>query len=95
MDFDHENDPLEPGLIEPAPPKAALQLAQKFGVAADYIVSMYATAIRKPVQALTDLGNNASTILRDPILMGVIIPPGVNPDEGVPAVWFLLAAWRW
>jgi hypothetical protein len=95
VDFDHENDRLEPGLIEPAPPKAALGLAQRFGVAADGIVAMYAAAIRQPIQTLAVIGTHGSAILRDPILMGAVIPPGVNPEEGVPAVWFLLAAWRW
>lgn len=95
MDFDHKNDRLELGLIKPSPPKNALQLAQKLGVATDGIVSIFAAAIRKPFQSLVVAGNHASAILRDPILMGAIIQPGVNPDEGVPAVWFLLAAWRW
>ena len=94
-DFNYKNDHLELRFIKPSPPKTALQLAQKFGVTTDVIVSIYAAAIRKPIQALTVAVNNASVILRDPILMGTIIPPGVNPDEGVPAVWFLLAVWRW
>ena len=94
-DFNYKNDYLELKWIKPPPPKTALQLAQKFGVTADVMVSIYAAAIRKPIQALTVAVNNTSVTLRDPILMGTIIPPGVNPDEGVPAVWFLLAAWRW
>jgi hypothetical protein len=95
INFNHEIDRLELDLIEPDPPLAALRLAQRFGGATDSIVAMYATAIRKPIQALTFAGNKASSLLRDPILMGAVIPPKVNPEEGVPAVWFLLAAWRW
>ena len=93
--FDHENDSLELSLIEPAPPMQAIGLAQKIGLATDGIVAMYAAASRKPFQALAMVGNKGSTILRDPILMGTIVPPRFNPEEGVPAVWFLLAAWRW
>lgn len=95
IDFDHENDRLELSLIEPTPPKAAMQLAQTFGVATEVIVSAYSAVIRKPIQTLAAVSHNGSVILRDPILMGALIPPGVNPEEGVPAVWFLLAAWRW
>jgi hypothetical protein len=95
VDFDPEVDPLELELFKPGPPRTVLQLAQRFGAITDGILSTYAAALRRPIQALTVAGLNSSSVLRDPILMGAVIPSGVNPEEGVPAVWFLLAAWRW
>jgi len=95
IDFDHNNDKLELDLIEPEAPETMLRLAQNFGVVTDGIVSIYAATIRKSIQALAVVSNHRAVILRDPILVGTVIPHGVNPEEGVPAVWFLLAAWRW
>jgi hypothetical protein len=95
VEFDPENDALELELFKPGPPRAALQLAQRLGVITDGILSTYAAAIRRPIQALTVVSRHSSSVLQDPVLMGAVIPSGVNPEEGIPAVWFLLAAWRW
>jgi hypothetical protein len=73
----------------------ATRLAQRFGVVTDAIVTTYAAAVRKPIQALATVGGTSMALLTDPILMGALVPPGVNPEEGVQAAWFLLAAWRW
>jgi hypothetical protein len=93
--FDPKTDQLELGWIEPAPPEKATHLAQRFGVVTDAIVATYAAAIRKPIQGLAAVGRSGTALLRDPILMGALVAPNVNPEEGVPAAWFLLAAWRW
>jgi hypothetical protein len=49
----------------------------------------------KPFAVVASSEQIVAAVLRDPILMGAIVPPGVSPDPDVPAVWFLLAAWSW
>lgn len=95
MDFQADHDRLELSLIEPPPPATAVRLAHGLGFATDGILATYAAAIRKPIKALAVASTSGFAILRDPVIMGAVIPPGVNPEPGVPAVWFLLAAWRW
>ncbi|HLO13657.1 MAG TPA: hypothetical protein VK206_02435 [Anaerolineales bacterium] len=94
-EFDSETDHLELSLIEPEPPQKSIRLAQGFGVVSDGIVATYGAVIRKPVRGLAAISKIGAKILLDPILMGALVPPGVNPEEGVQAAWFLLAAWRW
>ena len=93
--FHHEEDLIELEWIKPSPPATALRLSQNLGFAADRIISFYAALIAKPVKALAVVGDMRLRILQDPVLMGAIVSPGVNPEEGVPAIWFLLAAWKW
>ncbi len=95
MNFQADHERLELSLIVPPPPATAVRLAHGLGFATDSILAAYAAAIRKPIKALAVAGTTGFAILRDPVLMGAVIPPGVNPESGVPAVWFLLAAWRW
>lgn len=93
--FDPVMDPLDLGLIEPAPSATSLHLARTFGVVSDTVVKTYAAAIRKPTEALAAAGKAGVARLTDPILMGALVSPGVNPEPGVQATWFLLAAWSW
>lgn len=95
LDFNPVTDHLELSLIKPAPPEASTQLARNFGAVSDAVVATYAAVLRKPVHALAAAGKSRTALLTDPILMGAIVPPGTNPEPGVQAVWFLLAAWRW
>lgn len=95
LDFQPGQDNLEMSLFVPAPPVFATHLAEHLGHAANRIVSACLALTGKPFAILASAGASAAAVLRDPILMGVVIPPGTNPDPGVPAVWFLLAAWRW
>lgn len=95
LDFQPHQDKLDSQVLAPAPPVVATKLSHHLGVATDGLLKLCAAAIRKPVKMLA--GGTAATLelLRDPILMGTVISPGSNPEAGVPAVWFLLAAWRW
>lgn len=95
MDFQPDHDRLELRLVEPPPPATAMRLAHGLGFATDSILRAYAAAIRKPIKALAVASTTGFAVLRDPVLMGAVIPPGINPEPGVPAIWFLLAAWRW
>ena len=95
MDFQPDHDRLELSLVEPPPPATAMRLAHGLGLATDSILATYAAAIRKPFKTLAVASTTGFAVLRDPVLMGAVIPPGVNPEAGVSAVWFLLAAWRW
>lgn len=94
-DFDPETDYLDLSLIEPAPSEGSIRLARTFGVVSDAVVKTYAATVRKPVQALAAARRTDLALLTDPILMGAIVSPGVNPEPGMQAMWFLLAAWRW
>lgn len=95
LDFCSDSDPLELSLVKPAPPIIATRLSEGLGLAADSILATYARAIKVPVKGLAIAGATGLAILRDPVLIGAIIPPATNPQVGVPAIWFLLAAWRW
>jgi hypothetical protein len=95
LDFRPDHDRLELGLVEPPPPTTALRVAEVLGRTTDGILTLYAATIRKPIKALAIASATGLAILRDPVLMGAVIPPGTNPESGVPAVWFLLAAWKW
>lgn len=94
-DFDPEADHLDLSLIEPAPSNRSVKLAHTVGVVSDAVVKTYATVVRKPIQMLAAARENGVALLTDPILMGALVSPGVNPEPGVQAMWFLLAAWRW
>ncbi len=94
-DFDPETDHLDLSLIEPAPSDRSVKLAHTFGIVSDTVVKTYAAIVRKPIQALAAFKESGVALLTDPILMGALVAPGVNPEPGVQAMWFLLAAWRW
>ena len=94
-DFRPEQDALTLNVLQPAPPAQALRLADDLGLAADRILSVCASLAGVPFALLATAGSGVSAILRDPVLLGALVPPGVDPDPGVPAIWFLLAAWRW
>jgi hypothetical protein len=55
--------------------------------------------LARTVRALDSLAGAATTAVSaaarvlDPILFGVIAP--TQPEEGEPAVWMALTAWRW
>lgn len=94
-DFRPEQEHLELSLVAPPPPVAATRLSQRLGRTTDGILALYAATLGKSIKVLALTGAAGLLLLRDPILMGTVIPPGINPEPGVPAVWFLLAAWRW
>ena len=89
------NDQLELSLFIPAPPPAATRLAAGLGRLANGILSSCLAMAGKPLAVMASAGEGIAAVLRDPVLLGAIIPPGVNPVEGTPAIWYLLAAWRW
>jgi hypothetical protein len=95
LDFLPGSQSLECSLIAPGPPALATELSHHLGHATDRIVSAYAHVIRKPIRAMALQGATGLAILRDPVLLGAVIPRRTNPEPGVPAAWFLLAAWRW
>ena len=94
-DFRPSQDKLELSLFVPVPPAIAIRLADGLGRSANGIVSTCLALTGKPLAIMASAGAGVATVLLDPVLMGVVVPPGVNPDPDVPAVWFLLAAWRW
>jgi hypothetical protein len=94
-DFRPGVDELELSLFVPTPPEKATRLADRLGRTSEGIVSTCLAVAGKPFTLLTAAGATAVAVLRDPILMGTVVPAGANPDPGIPAVWFLLAAWRW
>jgi hypothetical protein len=94
-DFRPGQDPLTLQVLAPEPPTQAVTMANHLGLATDRILSVCAALAGAPFALLATAGAGISAVLRDPVLMGALVPPGVNPDPGVPAIWFLLAAWRW
>jgi len=94
-DFCAGQDRLELSLFVPQPPLAATRLAEGLGRGADGIVSTCLALTVKPLGVLASAGAGVAAVLRDPVLMGTVLPEGVDPEAGMPAVWFLLAAWRW
>ena len=88
-------DKLDPCLFIPAPPANATRLAAGLGTLADGMLSTCLAVMGKPLTFMAPAAAAVAAVLLDPILMGAVVPLGVDPQEGVPALWYLLAAWRW